>query len=88
MDMLHEVARWSHIGVGTLAFASLWTAAFTRKGGFVHRRAGTTYVWTMTFVLLSAGVWLKYRYLPRLGHANPRSVAAIFLYLVFFVKSS
>lgn len=55
MDMLHEVARWSHIGIGTLAFASLWTAAFARKGGFVHRRAGMIYVWAMSFVLLTAG---------------------------------
>jgi hypothetical protein len=56
MDMLHEVARWSHLGVGALAFASLWTAAFARKGGRVHRRAGTTYVWTMVVVLLTAAV--------------------------------
>lgn len=35
-------------------------------------------------VLLSLGVWLRNRHLPRLGRANPRSVATIFLYLVFF----
>jgi len=34
--------------------------------------------------LLSVGVVLKSRHLPRLARANPRSVAAIFLYLVFF----
>ena len=33
MDTLHEIMRWTHIGVGTMAFASLWTAGFTRKGG-------------------------------------------------------
>lgn len=56
MDMLHEIARWMHIGVGTLAFASLWTAAFTRKGGRPHRTAGSTYVWTMVIVLTTAAV--------------------------------
>ena len=35
-------------------------------------------------VLLSVGVWLKNRHLPRLVRADARSVAAIFLYLVFF----
>jgi len=34
--------------------------------------------------LLSLGVLLKSRHLPRLARANPRSVAAIFLYLVLF----
>lgn len=56
MDMLHEIARWAHVSVGVLAFASLWTAAFTRKGGKLHRRAGTVYVWTMVIVLITAGV--------------------------------
>lgn len=56
MDTLHEIARWAHIGIGTLAFASLWTAGFARKGGHVHRRAGRIYVMTMVLVLASAGV--------------------------------
>lgn len=54
--MVHEIARWSHIGVGTLAFASLWTAAFTRKGGKLHRAAGRVYLWTMVIVLTTAAV--------------------------------
>lgn len=56
MEMVHEIARWSHIGVGTLAFASLWTAAFTRKGGKLHRAAGRVYIWTMVIVLTTAAV--------------------------------
>lgn len=56
METLHDVARWLHVGVGLLAFSSLWTAAFTRKGGLLHRRAGTVYVWTMTVVLATAAV--------------------------------
>jgi len=56
MDLLHEVARWTHIAICVLAFASLWTAAFARKGGRLHRRAGTVYVWTMTVVLVTAAV--------------------------------
>ncbi len=35
-------------------------------------------------VMLTASVWLKYRRLPRLARARPRSVAAVFVYLVFF----
>ena len=34
--------------------------------------------------MLTASVWLKYRRLPRLGHARLRSIAAVFVYLVFF----
>lgn len=56
METLHEIARWSHISVGTLAFASLWTAAFTRKGGKPHRAAGRVYIWTMVIVLTTAAV--------------------------------
>lgn len=54
--MLHEIARWAHIGVGVLAFASLWTAGFTRKGGRLHRAAGAVYIWTMVIVLATAAV--------------------------------
>lgn len=56
MDLLYETARWVHVAIGMLAFASLWTAAFARKGAQLHRRAGTVYVWTMTVVLATAGV--------------------------------
>ena len=56
METLHEVARWAHIGVGVLALTSLWTAGFARKGGRLHRRAGSIYVWAMTVVLVTAGV--------------------------------
>jgi drug/metabolite transporter (DMT)-like permease len=34
--------------------------------------------------MLSLVVWLRRRRLPRLRYANPRSVAALFAYLVFF----
>jgi len=54
--MLHEVVRWSHIGVGIIAFASLWTAGFSRKGGKLHRGAGVIFVWTMVVVLMTAVV--------------------------------
>lgn len=56
MEMLHEFARWTHVSVGILAFASLWTAGFSRKGGWLHRRAGATYVWTMVVVLATAAI--------------------------------
>lgn len=34
--------------------------------------------------MLTASVWLKYRRVPRPERAKPRSVAAVFVYLVFF----
>lgn len=57
MAALEEAARWAHIVIGMLAFSSLWAAALARKGGRLHRRAGTVYVWTMTLVLASAGMF-------------------------------
>src|SRR5258708_2878319 len=35
-------------------------------------------------VMLTASVWLRYRHFPRPGRAKPRSIAAVFIYLVFF----
>jgi drug/metabolite transporter (DMT)-like permease len=34
--------------------------------------------------MLTASVWLKYRHFPRPGRAKPRSIASVFVYLVFF----
>jgi hypothetical protein len=56
MDLLNEAARWAHALIGILAFASLWTAAFARKDGRLHRRAGAVYVFTLTLVLATAGI--------------------------------
>jgi uncharacterized membrane protein len=36
-----------HIGAGTIALASGLVAAFTRKGGYLHRKAGTVFVVSM-----------------------------------------
>jgi drug/metabolite transporter (DMT)-like permease len=35
-------------------------------------------------VMLTASVWLKHRHFPRSERAKPRSIAAVFVYLVFF----
>jgi drug/metabolite transporter (DMT)-like permease len=35
-------------------------------------------------VMLIASVWLKHRHFPRPGRAKPRSITAVFVYLVFF----
>lgn len=35
-------------------------------------------------LMLTTSVWLKHGHLPRVAYARPRSVAAVFLYLVFF----
>jgi len=80
--MVHEIARWSHIGVGTLAFASLWTAAFTRKGGKLHRAAGRVYLWTMVIVLTTAAV-LTLTTLAR-GHW----IGAVFLFYLLTITAT
>lgn len=56
MDTLHELARWAHMGVGAIAFAALWTAGFSRKGGALHRRAGVVYLWAMGLIFATAAV--------------------------------
>lgn len=82
MEMLHEVARWTHIGVGVLAFASLWTAGFSRKGGRLHRRAGTIYVWTMVVVLLTAAA-LTFTTLTR-----GQWIGAVFLFYLLTITAT
>jgi drug/metabolite transporter (DMT)-like permease len=34
--------------------------------------------------MLSIVVWLRRRHFPRLSYADPRSIAALFAYLIFF----
>ncbi len=43
-----------HIGLGTIALATYWTAALSRKGSPVHRAAGKIYLLAMTALLTVA----------------------------------
>lgn len=67
-----------HVSAGTAAMAAGWTALLTRKGGRVHRTAGTVFVIAMlTMALLGAGLALT---LPRAPWTNvTASVFAIYL---------
>lgn len=82
MDTLHEIARWLHIGVGTLAFASLWTAGFSRKGTRLHKGAGRIYVWTMIVVLVTAAV------LTITSLARGQWIAAVFLAFLLSITAT
>lgn len=53
-----------HAVIGTVALATFWTAAFTRKGSVLHRRIGQAYLLAMagivlTGALLALGKWLQ-----------------------------
>jgi hypothetical protein len=43
-----------HVGLGTLALATFWTAGLSRKGSPVHRAAGKLYLLAMTGLLAVA----------------------------------
>ena len=51
--MLHDITVLTfvlHIGGGFIALASGAVAAFARKGGHLHRKAGTVFVFSMLFM--------------------------------------
>ena len=59
--MLHDItilAYVFHIGAGTIGLASGLIAAFARKGGYLHRKAGTVFVVSM---LVMATAWMTVR---------------------------
>ena len=43
----------AHAGVGAVALAAFWAAAFARKGTAVHRRIGQAYLLAMAGILLT-----------------------------------
>lgn len=43
----------AHACIGAVALSAFWTAAFARKGGPLHRRAGQAYLLAMAGILLS-----------------------------------
>lgn len=79
---LHTLSYFVHVGLGTLALVSFWTAGLSRKGSPVHRLAGKLYLLAMAGLLLAA--------LPltaALASRNP--VGAAFLsYLVVITTTS
>ena len=52
---LYDAIRYLHIGAGTIALATFWTAATLRKGSDAHRVVGRTFM-IMIAVLSATGV--------------------------------
>jgi hypothetical protein len=46
--------RWVHIAAGSVALAVFWIPLVAPKGGWLHRRAGLVYAWSMLIAVLAA----------------------------------
>lgn len=51
---LHTLSYFLHVGLGTLALATFWTAGLSRKGSPTHRLAGKIYLLAMSGLLAAA----------------------------------
>lgn len=51
---LHTLSYFFHVGLGTLALLTFWTAGLSRKGSPVHRLAGKAYLLAMAGLVLAA----------------------------------
>lgn len=56
MELLREFSRWSHVIVGFTGLLAFWFPVFARKGGALHRRAGTVFVFCGYWVTASAAL--------------------------------
>ena len=56
MDLLREISRWSHVIIGFTGLVAFWFPVFARKGGPLHRKAGTVFVICGYFVTASAAL--------------------------------
>ena len=54
-----------HAGIGTVALASFWGAAFLRKGSPAHRRAGQVFLLAMCGILATAAPMAVYAWIHR-----------------------
>ena len=54
-----------HAGIGTVALASFWGAAFLRKGSPAHRRAGQAFLLAMCGILATAAPMAVYAWIHR-----------------------
>lgn len=80
---LYQAALIAHVGSGSVALLSFWSAAWLKKGSPLHRRFGHIYLLAMLTVILS-GLPLVLGLLER-GHP----VTALFLgYLLVLVSNS
>lgn len=51
---LHTLSYFVHVGLGSLALLTFWTAGLSRKGSPVHRLAGKAYLLAMAGLVLAA----------------------------------
>lgn len=82
MSSLYPTLVILHGLAGAAALGSFWTAGFARKGGKVHRIAGTTFVWAMVFICATA--------LPMAGivWSQSQTFSAFLFYLVVITGTS
>jgi hypothetical protein len=73
----------AHAGIGTLALASFWSAAFLRKGSPLHRRAGQVFLLAMCGILVTGLPMAAYAWLVR-----ERPVTAAFLAYLLVITAT
>ena len=78
METTANLILYAHIAAGFIALTVGPFAMFSVKGGTLHRRAGTVYVWAMVAVVISAVVLAIYRPNPFL-----LGIAVLSFYLTF-----
>jgi hypothetical protein len=76
---LYKIGRYLHLAVGVATLVTFWVAAFARKGGIVHRRAGASYLVCLIGILASSGVMLA----GRLSVGDSSTAASIVILMVF-----
>ena len=78
----YEIVRYAHVGLGTVALLSFWSAALLRKGSAPHKSAGKVFLLAMAGVLaLSVPMtWIIY-----LEHSRP--LAGFLAYLIVLVAT-
>lgn len=75
----YQINLWLHIAGGAVALTTFWTAATTRKGGPLHRKAGRLFMLAMC-AILATGVMLVVR---RFADGDPTS--GTYLGYLFFI---
>lgn len=56
MEAFLEFNRWMHIVGGFIGLAAFWVPLLVRKGGRVHRRAGSVFRYSAMVVITAAGL--------------------------------
>ncbi|QNP39386.1 hypothetical protein [Lysobacter solisilvae (ex Woo and Kim 2020)] len=72
-----------HVGIGVIALASFWSAAFLRKGSPLHRRAGQLFLLAMCGILATGLPMAAYAWLVR-----ERPVGAAFLAYLLVITAA